>query len=265
MQTSTFEINIDVYEFSFVLKKTLCNLSKINTIVVNINNIETIDEIFVFEFNKWFASIKTLFEIIVVYEFSFDLKQMSCDISKINIFTKNNSDIESIDEILVFEFRKWIIVVAKKINFDFIVTFHIKSKNSFVFDIDKIIETMKISNKTCVKKIVNMKILNEKFFILIVIYEIFAKNSIVFDIEISNNSIVQRIVNIKISKNFFFEFIRLFDQESKNSFASYFENIEISIVVNFSSLKYFINENDFAIETFDFDIELNVYSKNSSI
>ena len=69
----------------------------------------------------------------------------------------------------------------------------------------------------------------------------------------------------KFRKFFFFEFIKLFDQKSKNSFVSYFENIEISIVVNMLFHEHFIHENDFVIEIFDFDIALNVFSKISLI
>ena len=67
-----------------------------------------------------------------------------------------------------------------------------------------------------------MKILNQKIFVLIALYDAFSKNSLV-------------------------------------------ENMKISIAMNMSSLKYFMNMNDFAIETFDFDITLNAHSKNSSM
>ena len=40
------------YEFSFILKKMSCDLSKINANDVNSNNIETMNEIFAFEFRK---------------------------------------------------------------------------------------------------------------------------------------------------------------------------------------------------------------------
>ena len=217
MQKSSFEIDI-VYNFSIVMMQIRSEISKINVIIVNFNNIESIDEIFVFEFRKWFAFITMLFEIIVVYEFQSILKKISCDLSKINIVIVNFSDNESIDEIFAFEFRKWIIAFAKK-----------------------------------------------KIFVLIVIYETFSKNSIAFDIEISNKSFVQNIVDMKISKKKIFEFTNIRDQKLKNSFALYFENIDISIVVNISFLEHLIHKNDFIIETFDFDIALNVFSKNSSI
>ena len=105
----------------------------------------------------------------------------------------------------------------------------------------------------------------KKIFILIAIYEAFSKNSTVFDIETSNNSFAQDIVDMKISKKKIFESTRISAQKSKNSFVSYFKHIEISIAVNISSLEYLINENDFAIETFDFVTELDAYAKNPLI
>ena len=84
---------------------------------------------------------------------------------------------------------------------------------------------MKVSNKTCVENIVDVKILNQKIFVLIFKYRAF----------------------------------------SKNSFALFIENMKISIAMNMSSFKHFMNMNDFAIEIFDSDIVLNAISKNSSI
>ena len=223
-QKSLFDINI-VHEFSFILKKIQCDLFEINTIIVNSNDIKSIDEIFAFKFRKWFATITTLFEINIVYEFSFVLMKMSCELFEINIDIVNFNDIESIDEILAFEFDKWIVAVAKKKIFDYTITFHITSKNSFVFDIDKFIEAMKASNKACVENIVDVKILNQKIFALIALYDAF----------------------------------------SKKSFASYVKNIEISIAMNTSSLEHFTKQNNFVIETFDSDIELDAYSKNQLI
>ena len=73
------------------------------------------------------------------------------------------------------------------------------------------------------------------------------------------------IVDVKIQNQKIFVLITLYDTCSKNSFASYFENIEISIAMNMSFLEYFINENNFVIEIFNFDIKLRAFSKNSSL
>ena len=223
VQTS-FEIII-VYEFQSILKKTSCSLSKINATIVNSSDIESMNEIFAFESDKWFASITTLFEIIVVYESSLVLKKMSCNLSEISTATENSSDIESIDEILVFEFRKWTIVfVAKKKIFDFTIILHATSKNQLASHIEKNIDAI-VLNKSSVESTVDVKTLNQKIFVLIVIY----------------------------------------DAVSKNSFASYFENIENSIIVNIRSHEHFISENDFATQIFDSDIEIDAFSKNSLI
>ena len=70
-----------------------------------------------------------------------------------------------------------------------------------------------------------MKILNEKIFVLIVLYVTF----------------------------------------SKNSLALYFKNIEISVAMNMLSLEHLINENNSAIEAFDSVAEIDTSSKNSLI
>ena len=67
-----------------------------------------------------------------------------------------------------------------------------------------------------------MKILNQKIFALIALYDAFVKNSLV-------------------------------------------ENMKISIAMNMSFFKHLMNMNDFDIETFDFDIAMSAFSKNSSI
>ena len=161
----------------------------------------------------------------IAYESPPVLEQIRSEISEIDATTMDSSDTESTDEILASGPRKWIVVAAEKKIFDSISILAVISKSPSASHIEKNIETVKISN----------------------------------------NSFDQNIVDVKISKKKIFEFIMLFDEESKNSLASYFEYIEISIIVNMSSQKHFINENDFVIEIFDFDIELNSFSKNSLI
>ena len=70
---------------------------------------------------------------------------------------------------------------------------------------------------------------------------------------------------MKISNQKIFVLIVMYDAFSKNSFALFIENIKISIAMNMSFFKYFMNMNDSIIETFDFDITINAYSKNSLI
>ena len=130
MQKSSFEIST-VYESPSVLVQIRSETSKINATTVNSSDIESIDEIFASESFKWSASITTLSEAIVVYEFSFVLKKMSCDLSEISTDIVNSSDIESIDEILASESRNWTVAAAKKKIFDLAVIFHAISKNSF--------------------------------------------------------------------------------------------------------------------------------------
>ena len=211
------------YEFLHFLKQIRSEILKICT-VVNITNIE-IFAFIVSKYIKWiivFTNLqKSSFEICFVNEFSFILKKMSCDLSEINTNIVNFNDIESIDEIFVSKFDKWIVFVKIKI-FDFTNTFANFAKNSFAFDIES---TSNISfdwNRCC---IVDIKILNQKVFVLIVTYDAF----------------------------------------SKNSFALFFENLKISIAMNMSFFKHFMNMNDSVIETFDFDIVMNAFSKNSSI
>ena len=153
--------------------------------------------------------------------FSFILKKMSCDLSEISTNNVKSNDIETIDEIFVFEFDKWIVVVAEKKIFDYTNTFDEISKNSFAFDI--VSNNSFDWNRCCI--VDDMKILNQEIFALIVIFDAF----------------------------------------SKNSFALFFENLKISIAMNMSFLKHFMNMNDFVIESFDFDIAMNAISKNSSI
>ena len=158
----------------------------------------------------------------VFYEFSLILKKLSCDLSKISTDDVNSNDIETINEIFVFEFDKWIVVATKKKFFDYINTFANFSKNSLTFDIESISNNSFDWNRCCT---VNMKTLNQKIFVLIVIFDAFLKNS----------------------------------------FALFFENLKISIAMNISSLKHFMNMNDFAIKTFDSDIAMNTSLKNSSL
>ena len=70
---------------------------------------------------------------------------------------------------------------------------------------------------------------------------------------------------MKILNQEIFALTVTYDAFSKNSFALFFENLKISIAMDMSSLKHFMNMNDFAIEIFDFGIAMNAFSKNSSI
>ena len=123
------------YEFLHILKQIRFEISKICTIV-KITNI--FEKFVVLKSINWFAFTclqKSFFEICFDDEFSFILKKMSCNLSKINVIVVNFNDIETIDEILVSEFDKWIVVATKK-NFDYINIFDEILKNSFAFDIE---------------------------------------------------------------------------------------------------------------------------------
>ena len=209
------------HEFFSILKQIRFEVSKI-CIAVNITNILLFAKFIVSEFT---SSQRSSFEINIIYEFSFILKKTSCNLLKISADIVNDDNIELIDEIFAFESGKWIVVVAKKKIFDSINTFANFWKNSFESHIEKNVEIVKVLNKTCVESIVDVKILNQKIFALIVMYNSF----------------------------------------SKNSFALFFENLKISIAMNMSFFKHFMNMNDSVIEIFDFDIALNAISKNSSI
>ena len=107
-----------------------------------------------------------------------------------------------------------IVAIEKKI-FDFTNTFNEVSKNA----IESASNNSFDWSRCCI--VDDVKILNQKIFALIALYDAFLKNSLV-------------------------------------------ENMKISIAINMSSLKHLMNMNDFAIETFDFDITLDAHSKNSS-
>ena len=96
-----FDININiVIDMSqSSLKKTTCDLSKINTSIYSSAHIS----------KQWFTQkwrARSLFEICIVDEFSSVVKQIRSEISKIDAVIVN-IDIESNDEIFAFEFRKW--------------------------------------------------------------------------------------------------------------------------------------------------------------
>ena len=69
---------------------------------------------------------------------------------------------------------------------------------------------------------------------------------------------------MKILNQEIFVLIVIYDAFSKNSFTLFLENLKILIAMNMSFFKHFMNMNDFAIETFDFDIAINAFLKNSS-
>ena len=126
------------HEFSFVLKKMSCHLSMICT-TMNIMNILFLTKFIV---SKFTSSQSSLFEVSFVDEFLFILKKLSLKISKINTDNVNNCDIETIDEILVFNFvkkRVWLkITITKTWIFDL--------KSKYVHEKSK-----------CLKSIVNVK------------------------------------------------------------------------------------------------------------
>ena len=126
--------------------------------------------------------VSTLFEISVVNESLLILKKTSCDLSKINTNNLNNCDIESIDEILAFEFDKWIVVVAKKKIIDYINTFDETAKNSCAIDIEVSNNSFDWSRCCTVD---DVRILNQKIFALIALYDAFLKNLFVENIKIS--------------------------------------------------------------------------------
>ena len=224
-QRSSFEFST-VYESPPILKKISCNLLEISTAVVDSSDIEFIYEILAFGSRKWPASSATLFEN-SVDESSFILEEMSCDWSEISTDIVNSSDIETIDEVFAFGSDKWIVVAAEKKIFDFTSTFANFSKNQSASHIDKNIETVVSNNSFDWNRCctVDMKILNQEIFALIVTYDAF----------------------------------------SKNSPASFIENMKISVAMNMSSLKHLTDMNNSAIETFDSDIAMSAFLKNSSI
>ena len=90
------------YEFQTVSKNLSCNLVKICR-AVNITNILFLAKFIVSEST---CLQKSSFEVCFVDKSLSILKQMSCDLSEINTVVMNNCDIETIDEIFVFEFGK---------------------------------------------------------------------------------------------------------------------------------------------------------------
>ena len=100
------------------------------------------------------------------YEFSFILKRIRLETLEINTIIVNSSDTNSIDEIFVSKSDKWIVFAKMKI-FDYINTFDEIAKNSFAFDI-KISNISFDWNSFCI-----LKILNEKIFVLIVVFDVF--------------------------------------------------------------------------------------------
>ena len=138
-----------------------------------------------------FAFILTLFEIFMIDEFLFILKQMSYNSSKIN--DEINVEIESIDKIFVFEFDKWIVVIAKKKIFDYINTFDEITKNSFAFDIQ--ISNNSFDWSRC--NTVDMKTLNQEVFALIAMYDAFSKNPPALSPEDLEISVVMDMPSLK--------------------------------------------------------------------
>ena len=273
------DINIVVDKFSSVLMQISCDISEI-CIAENITNIEICTKSTASKFVKWiifFTSLqKSLFDIKIVYESSSVLMQIRFEISKINVNIVNSNDIESIDEIFAFESRKWFAFTTSLFEiFDVYESSSILEKIQLnISEISTII--LNASDNESIDEIFAFEfdkwivvVANKKIFDFIDTFDETAKNLLALDIEsISNISFDWSrccTVDMKISKKEIFEFTRVFAQKSKNSLASYFKHIEISIVVNMSFFEYFINENDFAIEIFDFDIALNASSKISLI
>ena len=84
---------------------------------------------------------------------------------------------------------------------------------------------MKVPNKACADSIVDMKILNQEIFALVVVFDAF----------------------------------------SKNPSALFLENLKISVAMNMPFLKHLMDMNDLDIEIFDSGIAMNAFLKNSSI
>ena len=107
-----------------------------------------------------------------------------------------------------------------------------------------------------------------KIFDFVIAFAKNSKNAFAFDIEILNNSFDWNrfyiVDNVKILNQKVFVLTVMYDAFTKSSFASFIENMKILIAMNMSSFKHFININNFVIEIFDFDIAINVFSKNSS-
>ena len=258
------------HESSSAFEQIRSEVSKINA-AVNITNIEIFAKFIASEFVKWIiastSSQSSSFEISIVNESSLILKKMSCDLSEISANIVNNNDIETIDEILAFESDKWIVVAAKKKIFDFINTFANLSKSSFASHVETIDEILASEFDKWIVVVAKKKIIDYTS-----TFDEVAKNSFAFDIEVSNNSfdwsrcctVNLKIVDMKILNQKIFDCVVTLDEVSKNSLVSFVENMKISIAMNMSSSKHLMNINDFAIETFDFDITLNAHSKNSS-
>ena len=254
------------YEFLHFLKQIRSEVLKICT-VANITNIEIFEKSIASKYVKWiivFTSLqKSSFEIcFVVNEFLSILKQMSCNLSKINVVV-NNFDIESIDEIFAFEFDKWIVVIAEKKIFDYINTFDETSKNSFAFDIESV-SNISFDWNRCY--IVDMKILNQKIFALTVTYDAFSKNSFALFFENLKISIAMNMSSLKhlMNMNDFtietFDFDIAMNASLKNSSSQHIENSKTlkknSICIyEFSAFSVFDLSIDIDFEIYTIDIE----------
>ena len=219
---------------------------------------------------SWFIqNWRSLFEIIIVNEFSSVLKQKQFEKSEINaivlhitnieFFAKHivskftNSQWSSFEINIVYEFSS----ILEKILCDFskintvIVNIESKKNEIFVFE----------SNNW------NVAVAKKKIFDFTFTFDAISKSSRTSHIEknIKTKNVAKSIVNVKIQNQKIFVLIALYDTFLKNSFALYSKNIEISISENMSSFEHFINENSSAIETFDFDIKINTFCKNSLI
>ena len=231
---SQVDVSVIVDEFSFVLKQISCDISKICT-VENITNIEIRAKLFASKFVKWVifstSSQKSIFDTRIVYESSSVMMQLRPEISEISTTIVNSIDIE----IVVSESTNWFVSTSL-------------SKSSFEINIVHEFQSI-LKKMSCDLSKISTDIVN------------FSDNESIDEILVSES----RKWIIAFAKKKIFVLIVIYEAFSKNSSASYSENIEILIVVNNSFLEHLINENDFVIETFDFDIELNSSSKNSSI
>ena len=209
-----------------VLEQMPCDSSEINAAIVDSSDAESVDEILASGPRKWPAHTTTLPETSTVHESPPVLEQMPCKISEISTATEDISDIESVDEILASELRKWAAPTAEKEVFDSTSTSASVSKNPLAPDIEEDIAAVEAP---------------------------------------SNKAPIESIVDMETPKEEVFECISISDQALKNPPASYSEDIEISAAMDMPSHEHLTNEDGSTTETFDSDTALGAPSKNPSI
>ena len=207
------------------------------------------------------------------YEFLLILKQMSCNLSKINVAV-NIRDIESIDEIFAFEFDKWIVVVARKKIFDYTNTFDETSKNSIELASNNSFDWSRCY--TVDLKIVDMKILNQKIFDFAVTLDEVSKNSLALFIEnmkisiATNMSSLKHLMNMNDSAIETFDFDIAMNASLKNSSSQHIANSKTMkknsiFIYELSAFSAFDLNIDIDFEIYTIDSEITCSSTQSSV